>query len=107
MADQTKSKKKRPAYPAPAGNTMYYNSPEDRELTRGADESYQDSADPLLTDGYGPDQGVAGFSEDGEENFQVPTASDQTDDLPPASSGMPKSPLMTKLRKKGAPKASY
>lgn len=73
-----------------ARNTMYYKKKTDRELMRDADETTEDSADPMETDGYGPDQGIGGW--DGEKNFSVPTKADQTDGL-----------KLTKLRKKGMP----
>lgn len=67
-------------------NKMYYRQPLDLELIRAADESTEDSADPMTTDGYGPEQGV----EEGPWGML---------------DRAPKGPSrLTKLRKKGAPK---
>ncbi len=71
-------------------NTMYYRRPKtDKELKRTADESAMDSADPMTTDGYGPEQGVE----------QGPWGALNRDPAGPKR-------LMTKLRKKGAPRAA-
>lgn len=67
-------------------NTMYYKNPLDMELKRTADDSAMDSADPMLTDGYGPEQGV-----------------NEGPDLQRDPAG-PKR-VITKLRKKGMPSA--
>lgn len=88
-----------------ARNTMYYKKPKDRELIREGDWQTEDAADPMETDGYGPDQGIGGW--DGEPNFSVTLEAGQSDDLPPAGPDMPNpKKLVTKLRKKGSPKAA-
>lgn len=72
-------------------NKMYYDHPADRSLIREGDVESEDAADPMETDGYGPDQGVGGFQ--GEPNFSVSP--------PKAAPGG----LTIKLRKRGMPKA--
>lgn len=90
MAIQKKPQQRKLASDNPR-NKMYYEHPADRYLIKEGDVESEDSADPMETDGYGPDQGVGGFQ--GEPNFAAPA-------IKQAPNG-----LTIKLRKRGMPKA--
>lgn len=78
--------------------TMYYKRPEDRELLREGDVDTEDSADPMLTDGYGPDADIPE-----EDPFALPGEGK----MPPSDRSVPLAGplpgLAGKLRKRGVP----